>query len=554
MQKLIHLPAEFSVRKGIKSGTIVRDGYGKYGILFTQSKLPSELDFNTNKLIQAKIEIITNDQDDDGFFTIIGGYFLHKLKSNVRTTNIFGIARYSHKGFEFREGGSKVIGDFWKLTKKKKKAKGIDERKYGGSGWTFILKEVQSNGEPYPPPKKTIRGIWEKSEPEKRYFNFDIQSLRIAQKLSFLKGIRIEEVTVPYEISVASREIGAAAKLSKMVVKGDVNAENRFVSKLMVEEPIQDNPYQTSSYLSPQAMTWYSMAKDGPIFEDLCIDRIRPDLEILSAAFQIDAKRNYRDARLTKRAGSFIRKRRQKLSLYEQNIPTINTSIGNMPQFLQSDPTATISYRETGIDGEFPLFPPENIIYPTPDPFGITPTINPPLPDPPGETPLGNDICFDLNELCIDLFNSFATAALASSESQLIGTVTPDCLCVGEYNQNTIFKAFPDTNLTFPPQRPAPMRLWMSGIGDITGRIQNWSTTEISFTLPEGASSGYVYLRLLTNTQVNELSEVLSNLCGIPYTGIPQGNLSHSPKAFLSIIHPPQIHSFTINDSNCKRQ
>ncbi len=140
MRKEIPVPSGFVERTGIRSGVMYRKGYPDYGVIFTESKSPSEDDFDTSLILGMEIENIkAPPEETDRYFEILGGYFFHDRKK-PKTTKVFGIAL--NPEFGIKEGGTTLLMDHWDLDDPKRE-RGLLE-KGRGSGWTFIVKPKDS--------------------------------------------------------------------------------------------------------------------------------------------------------------------------------------------------------------------------------------------------------------------------------------------------------------------------------------------------------------------------------------------------------------------------
>jgi predicted acylesterase/phospholipase RssA len=132
---------------------------------------------------------------------------------------------------------------------------------------------------------------------------------------------------------------------------------------------------------------------------------------------------------------------------------------------------------------------------------------------------------------------------MAETDSQLIATVQPNCLCAAALDARLAFTARPDANGAFPPAR-GDYRL-LFGNQDITDLIREWSVEQIRFTIPPGSHTGFVWLTRYANTFSGAISAVLANLCGIPVIG--GRNLPPAPRAIITIVQAPVIESFRVN-------
>jgi NTE family protein len=386
--------------------------------------------------------------------------------------------------------------------------------------------------------------------------------LRIARRLAAIQRVQPGRVVVPYPVAVACRELASVRTVARQVLQGDPQARERLIVLVGGDGKPAPGRRLESRPLGPRATVVLGLAQHGPIHGLLCRDHVWGHLEVLQAAFKVDAEQGHRDGRLTSRAARFVRERKERLQDFERRLQ------GRLErsQQVQLEPVADESRGRSHRSGRLPPGgslpadgPPDSLgagrgggprtlpgqdYYPPLFPPG---TEVPPLPDPP-EPDTDPDFCLDLNDLCIDLFHDFALASLAEQDSQLIATVDPDCLCVGELTDDTPFTARPDARAAFPAQR-GDYLLFFRG-QDITGRITHWSTEEIRFTIPAGSSTGYVELYRFLNTMSAGLGKTLSHVCGIPDFGLPGTPLSRSPRALITIVHPPVIESFTVNGSD----
>ena len=325
-------------------------------------------------------------------------------------------------------------------------------------------------------------------------------------------------------------------------------AKEKLVGKLGGQAPVEGSlggagkkAYGISS------LALLAMANDGPVRGLPCSGHGAEDLGIIYAAFQLDAERGYRDARLTQKATHFVRSRRGTIAAYDESLRvSANETPDRQAAGNQLDDVGAF-VSGWDLDG----FPPADSLEPEGSPL-FPPGSD--LPDTLEPWPAGGDggLCFDISELCLDLFEGFAAAALADEDAQLIASVSPDCICHDGYDERTEFTAFPDPVRQgeefagFPPER-GDYRLIFRGV-DITDRIINWSTQEIRFTIPAGSHTGSLYLQRFINAPHHGIGRVLSNLCGIPEELGALGGLSPSPRAIIAIVYPPVVEYFHIEN------
>jgi predicted acylesterase/phospholipase RssA len=283
----------------------------------------------------------------------------------------------------------------------------------------------------------------------------------------------------------------------------------------------------------------FAQAQHGPIEGAVCRGTLATDLSILQAAFLLDAVNGYRDARLTARAAGYIGSRRHIIASFETRLD--NWVRGGDGGFTRP------GLGGLGGDGIDPL---DGGSLTGPNPSGLVPPGNddPGLGDPIQPPSPGDDLCQELGDLCAQLFQDLAVAALAEEDSQLIAAVAPSCLCSNAFDGDTVFTAEPDAVRQFPAAQ-GDYRLIFRG-EDITERIVGWSPRAIRFTIPARSSTGYVWLRRFENTLSAGLSTILSNLCGVPTIGGRGLPISPSPRALITIVREPVIEFFRINNQN----
>jgi NTE family protein len=384
----------------------------------------------------------------------------------------------------------------------------------------------------------------------------DLYTTRIAAKLAIFQKAAPREVIVPHAIARAARDIEAAAQLARRVLRGERGANELLTGKLGGSAPLTPGQRLESRPMGARAAALLAMTQNGPVAGLPCRDQVHGDLELLQAAFRLDAEAGYRDGRMTTRAARFIREARDRLAGFDGRLDRLLALVPDAG-LVRGPGTGRVGDRGAGgvlpPDGDLPVpgtgrgpGRDESPLFPPADAGRI-------LPDQP-EPDLPSDLCIELSDLCAELFNEFAIASLAEDDTQLIAAVNPDCVCAGGYDETTIFTALPDRFRRFPADR-GDRRLIFTGEsndGDITDRIvvpNGWSETAIRFTIPADSETGYVYLRRFVNSASAGLSRTLANLCGVPDFGAPGRGLSPSPRALLGIIRAPVIESFTVGDA-----
>lgn len=384
----------------------------------------------------------------------------------------------------------------------------------------------------------------------------DPSILRLATRIAALQGITPLEVRVPRDVAIASQDLHRTNALARKVLRNDRVARREFIARLGGDGALPADRRYESRPMSARSAALMAAAQRGPIRGGPCQGRVRGDLELLEAAFRLDADNGFRDARLTTRAMRFVRERRDKLAEFAagparatDRVATVRDNRvpggarGQLPGGGKAggpkggfgpgivDPDDGLPKGGAPAD-RAPLFPPD---------VGVPDVIDPPEP---GVDP---DLCLELGDLCIQLFNDFAVAALAEDDAQLIASVEPSCLGSADFDDTTVFTARPDMQRPFPAQR-GDYRLIFRG-GDITARIVNWAPQQIQFTIPANSATGYLYLQRPLNSISNAIGQTLGNLCGVPNLGTRGMGLSPSPRAIISIVHPPVVESFAINRS-----
>ena len=162
-------PQGWVERPGVTSRAIQRDGYRRYGVIFTTSDTPSPAEFFLNQTTPFDPTVLLGQQlafqrrgstEITGIFTIVGGYFAQRFrdvdeKFNVRTLAPFGVAIKSSAedhGFSTVDGGTVIIGDEWDFFPpvaevNKNRGFSLNERNSEQSGWTLIVEEAKWPGE-----------------------------------------------------------------------------------------------------------------------------------------------------------------------------------------------------------------------------------------------------------------------------------------------------------------------------------------------------------------------------------------------------------------------
>ena len=278
--------------------------------------------------------------------------------------------------------------------------------------------------------------------------------------------------------------------------------------------------------MGARAAALLAMAQSGPVTGLPCRDQMHGDLELLQAAFRLDAEAGYRDGRMTTRAAGFIRELRDRFAGFDARLDRLlsvvpeagrtrapgtgwvgeRSASGSLPP--DGDGPVPGSGPVPGRDAS-PLFPPDGA--------GRMP------PDRPEPEPAG-DLCIkELSDLCVELFDEFARAALADDDSQLIATVNPACICAGSFDEAMVFVALPDPFHRFPADRGDRRLIFTGEPGDqdITDRITSWSQTAIHFKIPADSETGYVYLRRFVDSAAAGLGRTLATCAAYPPSALP---------------------------------
>jgi predicted acylesterase/phospholipase RssA len=360
--------------------------------------------------------------------------------------------------------------------------------------------------------------------------------LRLARKLSVLQGVKPAETVVPRAVASAFRDLASVKALSEVVLRRDAAAAEQFIGLIGGRRPVAPGSRRKARSLSPRAAVLFAQAQQGPIEGSVCPGQLAGDVSILQAGFLLDAVAGYPDARLTARAASYIGARRDIIGSFETRVDNQLWGAGGS--------LINPSSRPLHVDGGDPL---DGGPLTGPNSTGLVPpgSDDPGLGDPIEPPPATQDLCQELDDLCAQLFQDLAGAAMVEADSQLLATVLPNCLCSGAFDDNTVFTAEPDGAHQFPAAQ-GDYHLIFRG-QDITGRIIDWRPQAIRFTIPAGSATGYVWLRRLENTMSGVLSTVLSNLCGIPTVGGKGLPISPSPRALISIMREPVTDFFRIN-------
>lgn len=383
-----------------------------------------------------------------------------------------------------------------------------------------------------------------------------LYATRIAAKLAVFQKAAPREVIVPHAIARAARDVDAAAGLARRVLRGERGAAELLTGKLGGSTPLTPGQRLASRPMGARAAALLAMAQEGPVAGLPCGDQVHGDLELLQAAFRLDAEAGHRDGRMTARTARFIREARDLLAGFDGRLDLLLALVPDAG--LVRGPGTRPGTRRVGDRGTGGVLPPSGDL-PVPGsgrgPGRDDSPLFPPegamrmLPDRP-EPDLSGDLCIELSDLCAELFNEFAIASLAEDDTQLIREVNPDCVCAGGFDETTVFTARPDPFRRFPADRGDRRLIFTGEPGDqdITDRIVSWSETAIRFMIPADSETGYVYLRRFVNSASAGLSGTLANLCGVPDFGTPGRGLSPSPRALLGIIRAPVIESFTVGD------
>ncbi len=362
----------------------------------------------------------------------------------------------------------------------------------------------------------------------------DANLLRLARKLSVLQGVEPAKTVVPRAVASAFRELSSAKTLSDGVLRRDAAAEGPFVGLLGGRRPFAPGSRRKARPLSPRAAVLFSLAQRGPLDNPVCLSQVAGDMSILQAAFLLDSASGYFDARLTARAATYIGARRDRITSFETRVDSRLWGKGTNPGEPEQGGLPSGDPLDWG-----PLIGPNPIVLVPPgtDDPGLGDPLEPPAPT--------QDLCQELADLCAQLFQDMAAAAMAEADSQLISTVSPNCICSGAFDDRTVFTAEPDPEHHFPADR-GEYHLIFRG-RDISDRILAWAPEAIRFTIPVKSATGYVWLQRLVNTLSGGLSTVLSNLCGIPNIGGRGVAISPSPRALIVIVRKPVIDFLRVN-------
>ena len=384
------------------------------------------------------------------------------------------------------------------------------------------------------------RGHSRKTRPSRAQMSVDLRLRRIAAKLlRFRPGSTVEALVVPRGVARAARDLGLAASLARASLSGERSASDLLVGKLGGAQPLAPNERLERRPLGAQAITLLGMAQAGPIEGLPCRDRTAGDLELLQAAFRIDAQSGYRDGRMTTRAARFMRERHEKLVEFEDRVdhslglePARGTGTARGgPGGIRDSPSGELPPEGGPDEGFVPMYPSDEEGPPIPD--GGVPDL-----------PQSFDLCLELSDVCVDLFNGFALASLAQEASQLIASVDPQNLCASVLTEDTEFTASPGED-----DFPAQSEQYQLILGDrliVPARISVWNAREIKFTIPPDSTTGFLRINALVNAPAAGIGSVLANLCGIP-AGLSGGaGLSPSPSTILTIVGPPIIDTFEV--------
>ncbi len=153
MRTILETPEGFIERFDIRSGAMEREGFNPCGVIFTTQNDPSPDQFDATRLEGAIFENTQLPEEETRrFLTIVGGYYMERQgeaseSAVCKTTHVFGVAGDSSAGFDITEGGTRILADDWKLSKKTEETfnpvRMMNERELGGSaGWTLIVREA----------------------------------------------------------------------------------------------------------------------------------------------------------------------------------------------------------------------------------------------------------------------------------------------------------------------------------------------------------------------------------------------------------------------------
>jgi hypothetical protein len=146
--------------------------------------------------------------------------------------------------------------------------------------------------------------------------------LSIANKLSRLQGTSVANVIVPRHISAAHMDLISATKVARSILRREnPRAKEILIGKLGGSKPL-DRPFSNSDARKYDitSLSMVAMAFTGTIQGLPCPDFGTEDIDILRAAFQLDAESGFHDGRLTQKATGFVRERRQVLSEFDDTL------------------------------------------------------------------------------------------------------------------------------------------------------------------------------------------------------------------------------------------
>lgn len=354
---------------------------------------------------------------------------------------------------------------------------------------------------------------------------------RMFQRLARLQGVPMREARAPVPVLSAIAELNRIDEIASRTLAGDMASAKAFGDMLAAAafaHPGGAGPDLGGQGFRGGGVGGFELgdAISGTVLGGGCGPALGRAVRVMDGAFRLDWRAGNADARLTRQARAFVQTRMR----------TVGFFAGSVDRGMR-DPSGVGHGR-----------PPDEGFGPIPDGIGdpFPPDGIPPEPEPPAGP--GGDLCDQVRDICLALYEEVLASQLRDTLTDLIATVEPNCLC-SVYNPNQVFiarpqpgRAFPVVNTAAGPALPADVILYFRSLAVTPILVQ---TDEIHFRIPANGHTGFVYLRQLGSLP-SQASRSLARACGLVMPELPHELLlDRSPAALISITYPPIVDSFT---------
>ena len=343
---------------------------------------------------------------------------------------------------------------------------------------------------------------------------------RLADQVARLHSVKPEEARAPRPVIAAIEELNEVGQLAASILDGQKAHVNVLRDRLHAETARspggapQIGVKAAMAGLGAMGKVW---ASEFPGFR--CDPAVGRAMDIMKAGFALDVRDDHRTASWTAQARAFAGSR---LRTMHEFLGSTQRAVGGhgdgMPQIPEGEHWVPI------LPDDIPQDLPE--------------------PDPPPGT---GDICEQVTDLCMSLYEASANAALQERDPNrtLIQTVEPNCLAYN-YDPDQIFTARPAQGQSFTTPRPPEFRLYFRN-QNIVGSVETYSGSEITFKIPPALHnlSGFVSLTDLSVMPASGQAidpGLFNRLCGISLPEVPTSRPPAIPeRSYISVIFPPAI-------------